>query len=92
MPHSTINGSDPIAPPSAGADGGAGASKLVQLEGKKRPVGRAASFFLIFVICAICGLQFAYRSSARQSQLDESQRATVTVSYTHLTLPTSDLV
>jgi diguanylate cyclase (GGDEF)-like protein len=79
MPHATIHGSDPIAPPLAGADGGAGASKLVLLEGKKRPVGRAASFFLIFVICAICGLQFAYRASARQSQLDESGRATVNI-------------
>lgn len=79
MPQSAINESDLIAPPSAGAGGGAGASKLVQLEGKKRPVGRAASFFLIFVICAICGLQFAYRSSARQTQLDESRRATVNI-------------
>jgi diguanylate cyclase (GGDEF)-like protein len=79
MPHSTINGSAPVAPPPAGADGGAGASKLVQLEGKKRPIRRAAASFLIAILCAICGLQFAYRSNARQTQLDESARATVNI-------------
>ncbi|USX28394.1 sensor domain-containing diguanylate cyclase [Oxalobacteraceae bacterium OTU3CINTB1] len=79
MSQSTINVSDPIAPAPAGADGGAGASKLVQLEGKKRPIRRAASLFLVAILCAICGLQFAYRSNARQTQLDESARATVNI-------------
>ena len=67
----------PVAPPASAAP--AADSKLLQLEGKKRPIRRAAWLFLIFILCAICGLQFAYRSNARQTQLDESARATVNI-------------